>query len=141
MRPLFAPRESAASNLQKPAALQHFASSSHEMHNRTEARRRQSVQQTAPINHQSLGGGFCTTSVEGCQHCNHLQERRSNRLWELQRNLSSFHSRQDLRHDPAQQTIYSHNTRSSSGDTVWLQIQPEHSGYDILSPTTTRKVH
>ena len=66
---------------------------------------------------------------------------RSNRLWELQRNLSSFHSRQDLRQDPAQQTIYSHNTRSSSRDTVWFHIQPEHSGYDILSPTTTRKVH
>ena len=32
------------------------------------------VQQTAPTNHQCLGGGFCTTSMEGCQHCNHLQE-------------------------------------------------------------------
>ncbi|KAK2160295.1 hypothetical protein NP493_1657g00052 [Ridgeia piscesae] len=42
-----------------------------------EARRRQSVQQTAPTNHKCLGGGFCTTSVERCQHCNHLQERRS----------------------------------------------------------------
>ena len=40
-----------------------------------EARRRQSVQQTAPTNHQCLGGGFCTTSMEGCQHYNHLQER------------------------------------------------------------------
>ena len=40
-----------------------------------EARRRQSVQQTAPTNHQCLEGGFCTTSMEGCQHCNHLQER------------------------------------------------------------------
>ncbi|KAK2187314.1 hypothetical protein NP493_170g04031 [Ridgeia piscesae] len=39
-----------------------------------EARRRQSVQQTAPTNHQCLGGGFCTTSMEGCQHCNHLQK-------------------------------------------------------------------
>ena len=25
--------------------------------------------------HQCLGGGFCTTSMEGCQHCKHLQER------------------------------------------------------------------
>ena len=24
---------------------------------------------------QCLGGGFCTTSMEGCQHYNHLQER------------------------------------------------------------------
>ena len=24
-----------------------------------------SVQQTAPTNHQCLGGGFCTTSMEG----------------------------------------------------------------------------
>ena len=39
-----------------------------------EARRRQSVQQTAPTNHQCLGGGFCTTSRAGCQHYNHLQE-------------------------------------------------------------------
>ncbi|KAK2175929.1 hypothetical protein NP493_696g02007 [Ridgeia piscesae] len=39
-----------------------------------EARRIQSVQQTAPTNHQSLGGGFCTTSIEGYQHCNYLQE-------------------------------------------------------------------
>ena len=70
---------------------------------------------------QCLGGGFCTTSMEGCQHCNHLQERCSNRLWELQRNLSSFHSRQYLREDPPQQTIYPHNTRGSSGDTMWLQ--------------------
>ena len=44
-----------------------------------------------------------------------------NRLWKLQRNLSSFHSRQDLRQDPSQQTIYPHNTRGSSGDTMWLQ--------------------
>ena len=34
---------------------------------------------------------------------------------------SSFHSRQDLRQDPPQQTIYPHNTRGSSGDTMWLQ--------------------
>ena len=40
-----------------------------------EARRRQSVQQTALTNHQCLGGRFCTTCMEGCQHCNHLQER------------------------------------------------------------------
>ena len=40
-----------------------------------EAWRGQSVQQTAPTNHQCLGGRFCTTSMEGCQHCNHLQER------------------------------------------------------------------
>ncbi|KAK2178184.1 hypothetical protein NP493_556g01022 [Ridgeia piscesae] len=40
-----------------------------------DARRRQSVQQTAPIKHQCLGGGFSTTNMEGCQHCNHLQER------------------------------------------------------------------
>ena len=33
----------------------------------------QSVQQTAPTSHQCLGGGFCTTSMEGCQHCNNLQ--------------------------------------------------------------------
>ena len=25
--------------------------------------------------HQCLGSGFCTTSMEGCQHCDHLQER------------------------------------------------------------------
>jgi len=37
--------------------------------------RRQSVQHTAPTNHQCLGDGFCTTSMEGCQHYNHLQER------------------------------------------------------------------
>ena len=37
-----------------------------------EAWRRQSVQQTAPTNHQCLGDGFCTTSMEGCQHYNHL---------------------------------------------------------------------
>ena len=37
--------------------------------------KRQSVQQTAPTNHQCLGDGFCTTSMEGCQHYNHLQER------------------------------------------------------------------
>ena len=92
--------------------------------------------------HQLITKAWEEGSVpQAWKDCNHLQERRSNRLWELQRNLSSFHSRQDLRQDPAQQTIYSHNTRSSSGDTVWLQIQPEHSGYDILSPTTTRKVH
>ena len=36
---------------------------------------RQYVQHTAPTNHQCLGGGFCTTSMEGCQHCNHLHER------------------------------------------------------------------
>ena len=41
-------------------------------------------------------------------------------LWELQRNLSSFHSRQDIRQDPPQQSIYSHNTRGSSRDTMWL---------------------
>ena len=36
MRPLFVPRESAISNLQKPAALQHFvASNFHEMYNCT----------------------------------------------------------------------------------------------------------
>ena len=46
---------------------------------------------------------------------NHLQERWSNRLWELWRDLSSFNSRQDLRQDPRQQTIYPHNTRGSSG--------------------------
>ena len=40
----------------------------------TEARRRKSVQQTAST-HQCLEGGFCTTSMEGCQHCSHLQER------------------------------------------------------------------
>ena len=48
-----------------------------------EARRRQSVQQTAPTNHQFLEGGFSTTSIGGYQHCNHLLERWSNRLWEL----------------------------------------------------------
>ena len=58
-----------------------------------------SVQQTAPTNHQCLGDGFCTTSMEGCQHHN-----------------SSFHTRQDLRKDPPQLTIYPHNTRGSSGD-------------------------
>ena len=31
--------------------------------------------QTAPTNHKCLGGGFCSTIMEGCQHCNHLQER------------------------------------------------------------------
>ena len=45
-----------------------------------EARRRQSVQKTALTNRQCLGGGFCTTSMEGCQHCCHLQERWSIRL-------------------------------------------------------------
>ena len=35
--------------------------------------------------------------------------------------LSSFHSGQDLREDPPQQTTYPHNTRGSSGDTMWLQ--------------------
>ena len=34
-----------------------------------------SVQQTAPTKHQCLGGVFCTTTMEGLQHCNHLQER------------------------------------------------------------------
>ena len=77
-----------------------------------EARRRQSVQQTAPTNHQSLGGGFCTTSMEGWQHCNHLQERC---------NFCSLHSRQDLRQDPTQQTVYPHYTNGSSRDTMWLQ--------------------
>ncbi|KAK2193399.1 hypothetical protein NP493_13g05014 [Ridgeia piscesae] len=38
-----------------------------------------------------------------------------------QRNLSSFHSRQDLRQDPRQQIINPHITRGSSGDTVRLQ--------------------
>ncbi|KAK2154739.1 hypothetical protein NP493_2144g00001 [Ridgeia piscesae] len=66
--------------------------------------------------------------------CRLLQKR-------TRRNLSSFHSRQDLRQDPPQQTIYPHNTRGSSGDTMWLQRKPEHRRYDILSPTTTRKVH
>ena len=33
------------------------------------------VQQTAPANYQCLGGGFCIICIEGCQHCNHLQER------------------------------------------------------------------
>ena len=37
--------------------------------------RRQSVQKIAPTNHQCLGGVFCTINMEGCQHCNHLQER------------------------------------------------------------------
>ena len=37
----------------------------------------------APTNHQCLGGGFRTTIMEGCHHCNHLQERWSHRLWEL----------------------------------------------------------
>ena len=37
------------------------------------------------------------------------------------RGISSFHSGQDLREDPPQQTIYPHNTRGSSGDTMWLQ--------------------
>ena len=41
----------------------------------TEVWRRQFVQQTAPTNHQCLGDRFCTTSMEGCQHYNHLQER------------------------------------------------------------------
>ena len=31
-----------------------------------------------------------------------------------------FHSKQDLRQDPPQQTIYSLNTRGSSGDTISL---------------------
>ena len=34
---------------------------------------------------------------------------------------TSFHSRQDLRQDPPQQTIYPHKTRGSSGNTMWLQ--------------------
>ena len=49
------------------------------------------------------------------------KKRCSNRLWELHRNLSSFHSRQDLRQDPPQQTIYPYYTRGSSRDTMWLQ--------------------
>ena len=48
-----------------------------------EAWRRQSVQQTVPTNHQCLGCGFCSTSMEGCQHCDILQERWSKRLWKL----------------------------------------------------------
>ena len=32
------------------------------------------------------------------------------------RGISSFHSRQDLRQDPYQQTIFLHNIRGSSGD-------------------------
>ena len=55
--------------------------------------------------------------------------------------LSSFHSRQNHRQDPPQQTLYPHNTRGSSGDTMWLKRKLEHRGYDILSPTATRKVH
>ncbi|KAK2151573.1 hypothetical protein NP493_2600g00002 [Ridgeia piscesae] len=31
---------------------------------------KQSVQQTESTNHQCLRGGFCTTSMEGCHHCN-----------------------------------------------------------------------
>ncbi|KAK2164668.1 hypothetical protein NP493_1404g00035 [Ridgeia piscesae] len=46
--------------------------------------------------------------------CRLLQKR-------LMRNLSSFHSRQDLRQDPPQQSIYPHNIRGSSGDIIWLQ--------------------
>ena len=41
-------------------------------------RRRQSVQQIVSTNHQCLGGGLCTTSMEGCQHCNRLQDMWSN---------------------------------------------------------------
>ena len=37
-----------------------------------EPRSRQSVQLTAPTNHQCLRGGFCTTSMEGCQRYNQL---------------------------------------------------------------------
>ena len=40
----------------------------------TVACRRQSVQQTAPTNHQCLGGWCCTISMEECQHCNYLLE-------------------------------------------------------------------
>ena len=43
--------------------------------------------------------------------------------------------------DPPQQTSYPHNTRGSSGDTMWLQRKPEHRRYDILSLTATSKVH
>ena len=37
------------------------------------------------------------------------------------RGISLLHSRQDFRQIPPQQTIYPHNTRGRSGDTVWLQ--------------------
>jgi len=44
-----------------------------------ETHRSQSIQQTALINHQRLGGGFCTTSMEGCQHCNYKKGDRTDR--------------------------------------------------------------
>ena len=56
-------------------------------------------------------------------------------------NISSFYTRQYLRQEHPQHSIYSHTIIGSSGDTMWLQGKPEICGYDILSPPTTRKVH
>ena len=50
------------------------------------------VQQTAQMDHQNMGKRPCTTIQERCQHRDHPQKRRSNRMWYLPRYIYSFRS-------------------------------------------------
>ena len=92
-----------------------------------EIRGSQSVQQTAPIDHQNM---------EGCQHGDHLK---NGDRTVLPRYISSFRSWQDSCYHPTEQTLKPNNPRGGARDVVRLSFEPDHSGHDVLPAATPGK--
>ena len=140
MRPLFAPRESAASNLQKPAALQHFLQAA--LMKCTTARKHGGDNLPNRL-HQLITKAWEEGSVpQAWKDASIVTIYKKGDRTDCgnYRGISLLSIAGKIFAMILLNRLSIHITPEVVPETQ-CGFQPEHSGYDILSPTTTRKVH